>query len=149
MELSSRTFNNGTNPMYSHTLPEFIEAGNNTSVPSYDYWCYKELYNNIEFVVKNVLNDYLFELQNLCTNVYLTEKELKKYNYKPKLLSADVYDTTELHYLIMMLNGICNVKEFVDINPIKMIRKDDLYSYLNNINISEKEFINKYNSRFE
>ena len=146
MEISSKTFNKGNNPLYAHSLQEFIDAGTNSGVPTYDFWSYKELYNNIEFIIKNVLHDYLFELRNLCTNVYLTDKELKKYNYNPKLLSADVYGTTELHYMILMFNGICNVKEFVNINPIKMIRKDDLNAYITNLVTSEKKYIDMYNS---
>ena len=146
MYVQSQTFFKGTDPMYSHTLEEFLEAGVSNTVPKYDYWAYIESYNNIEFVIKNVLNDYLYELKNLCTNVYLTDKEMKKFNYNPKLLSATVYDTTELHYLIMLLNGICNVKEFVNINPIKMIKKDDLFSYLTNISTAEKKYIEQHNS---
>ena len=147
MNIQSQTFYKGnSNPIYSHTLEEFIIAGMTSNYPTYDFWAYIESYNNIEFVVKNVINDYLYELKKLSTNVYLTEKELKKYNYNPKLLSVEVYGTTELYYLILLLNGICNIKEFVDINPIKMIKKDDLMSYLTNITTAEKNFINMHNS---
>ena len=76
----------------------------------------------------------------------LMEEEIKNLNYKPKLLSADVYGTTHFHYLIMMINGICNVKEFLNINPIKMIPKDDLSSYITNIITAEKKAIDIYNS---
>ena len=148
MNSSSYTFDKGfRNPMYSHTLDEFIEAGSSSTVPTYDKWCFKDSYNNIDFTVKNVLDDYLVELKKLATNVYLTDKDLTKYNYKPKLLSADVYGTTDLSYLILLMNGICNVKEFVNINPLKMIRKDDLYSYITNIITCERESIETFNSK--
>ena len=146
MQFSSYTSNNGkANSMYSHTLDEFIEAGSNVTVPTYADWCFIERYNNINFTVKNILSDYLVELKRLSTNVYLNNDELRKYNYKPRLLSADIYGTTDLHYLILLLNGICNVKEFHDINPLKMIQKDDLYSYLTSIMNNERKNILQYN----
>lgn len=148
MNASSYTINKGDrNPLYSHTLEEFIAAGDSSTIPTYDSWCFLDNYNNIKFTVKNVLDDYLVELKNLATNVYLTDADLSKYNYKPKLLSADVYGTTDLFYLILIMNGICNVKEFVNINPIKMIKKDDLFSYLSNIITCEKKNIEMYNNR--
>lgn len=147
MEITNFQLTKGNvNPIYSHSLDEFLEAGSVSGVPTYDYWSYIESYNNIEFVVHNVLSDYIPELKRLSTNVYLTDKEMQKYNYKPKLLSADVYGTTHFHYLIMMINGICNVKEFLNINPIKMIPKDDLSSYITNIITAEKKAIDIYNS---
>lgn len=147
MEIRSQTEYSGTdNSIYAHTLSEFVEAGKNKVAPLYGDWCYVDSYNNINFTVKNVLDDYLFELKKLATNVYLEDKDISKYNYKPKLLSADIYGTTELDYIILLLNGICNVKEFHDINPIKLIRKDDLLSYLSNINTSEKYSIDIYNN---
>ena len=147
MELLNFQLNKGNaNPIYSHSLEEFIEAGAVSGIPTYDYWSYIESYNNIEFVVHNVLSDYIPELKRLSTNVYLTDKEMQKYNYKPKLLSADVYGTTHFHYLIMMINGICNVKEFLNINPVKMIPKDDLSSYITSIITAEKKSIDLYNS---
>lgn len=146
MEVLSYTSNKGMrNSMYSHTLNEFLEASANSTVPTYDKWCFVERYNNINFTVKNVLSDYMVELKKLSTNVYLTEQDLTKYNYKPKLLSADVYGTIDLFYVILLLNGICNVKEFHDINPIKMIKKEDLFSYLSDIMTSERKNIEGYN----
>lgn len=145
---SSYTYNKGfRDPIYAHTLQEFIESGYNTNIPTYDSWCFVDSYNNIKFTVKNVLDDYLVELKSLSTKVYLTDKEITKYNYNPKLLSADVYGTTDLFYMILLLNGICNVKEFVNINPIRMIKKDDLMSYLSNIITSERQDIQTYNNK--
>ena len=146
MNIGSTTLKKGSDPLYSHTLSEFVEAGSNSSRPTYDYWSYIASNNNIQFTLKNIINSYLYELKSLSTNVYLSDKELKKYNYNPKLLSADVYGTTEFHYLIMMINGICNIKEFVNINPIKMIRLTDLTSYLTSISVAEKTYIDQYNS---
>lgn len=147
METTSYTINSGKrNALYAHTLEEFINSGNSDKIPTYDTWCFVDNYNNIKFTVKNVLDDYLVELRNLATNVYFTPEDLTKYNYKPKLLSATLYGTTDLFYIILLMNGICNVKEFVNINPVKLIKKDDLFSFLSNIITGEKKNIEMYNN---
>lgn len=136
-----------TNPMYSHTLEEFKAAYNNRSVvPIYSSFCYQEQNGGIKYVVKNVLDDYLYELKKLAINIELTNDEIVKYNYKPKLLSADIYGMTDFFYFILLLNGICNVKDFHDINPLKLIPSDSLGNYLSSITTNESTNIKKFNS---
>jgi len=136
-----------TNPMYSHTLEEFKAAYNNRSVvPIYSSFCYQEQNGGIKYVVKNVLDDYLYELKKLAINIELTNDEIVKYNYKPKLLSADIYGMTDFFYIILLLNGICNVKDFHDINPLKLIPSDSLGNYLSSITTNESTNIKKFNS---
>lgn len=136
-----------TNPMYSHTLEEFKAAYNNRSVvPIYSSFCYQEQNGGIKYVVKNVLDDYLYELKKLAINIELTNDEIVKYNYKPKLLSADIYGMTDFFYIILLLNGICNVKDFHDINPLKLIPSDSLGNYLSSITTNESANIKKFNS---
>lgn len=136
-----------TNPLYSHTLEEFKAAYNNRSVvPIYSSFCYQEQNGGIKYVVKNVLDDYLYELKKLAINIELTNDEIVKYNYKPKLLSADIYGMTDFFYIILLLNGICNVKDFHDINPLKLIPSDSLGNYLSSITTNESTNIKKFNS---
>lgn len=136
-----------SNPMYTHTLAEFINAYNNRSVvPIYESYCYQQQSGNIKYVVKNVLDDYMYELKKLAINIELTNDEIVKYNYKPKLLSADIYGLTDFYYIILLLNGICDVKQFHDINPIKLISSTDLGNYLSSITTNESANIKKFNS---
>lgn len=136
-----------SNPMYSHTLDEFKAAYNNRSVvPLYESFCYQEQNGGIKYVVKNVLDDYLYELKKLSINIELNNDELVKYNYKPKLLSADIYGMTDFFYIILLINGICNVKDFHDINPIKLIPSDTLGDYLSSITTNESKNIKIFNS---
>jgi hypothetical protein len=136
-----------SNPMYTHTLTEFINAYNNRSVvPIYESYCYQQQSGNIKYVVKNVLDDYMYELKKLAINIELTNDEIVKYNYKPKLLSADIYGLTDFYYIILLLNGICDVKQFHDINPIKLISSTDLGNYLSSITTNESVNIKKFNS---
>lgn len=136
-----------SNPMYSHTLDEFKAAYNNRSVvPLYESFCYQEQNGGIKYVVKNVLDDYLYELKKLSINIELNNDELVKYNYKPKLLSADIYGMTDFFYIILLINGICSVKDFHDINPIKLIPSDTLGDYLSSITTNESKNIKIFNS---
>lgn len=147
--MATTVIHDGTsNPMYSHTLSEFKAAYNNRSVvPLYDSFCYQQQSGGIKFIVKNVLDDYLYELKKLSINIQLTNDELVKYNYKPKLLSADIYGLTDFFYIILLINGICSVKDFHDINPIKLIPSDTLGDYLSSITTNESMNIKIFNSR--
>lgn len=136
-----------TNPMYSHTLDEFKAAYNNRSiVPLYESFCYQEQNGGFKFIVKNVLDDYMYELKKLSISIELNNDEIVKYNYKPKLLSADIYGMTDLYYIILLLNGVCNIKEFHDINPIRLIPADTLGDYLSSISTNESKNIKRFNS---
>lgn len=147
--MATTVIHDGTsNPMYSHTLSEFKAAYNNRSVvPLYDSFCYQQQSGGIKFIVKNVLDDYLYELKKLSINIQLTNDELVKYNYKPKLLSADIYGLTDFFYIILLINGICSIKDFHDINPIKLIPSDALGDYLSSITTNESMNIKIFNSR--
>lgn len=135
------------NPIYSHTLSEFISAGSKSNCTTYDKFCFQYYAGGIQYVVLNVLDDYMDELIKLSSNIYLTNEELKTYNYRPKLLSADVYGTTDLAYFILKLNGLCDVKEFHDINPIKMMTTSFINEFLSDILNNEKTNIDRHNAQ--
>lgn len=135
------------NPMYTHTLSEFILSGSNIQVISYPKLCFSEKHNNIVFTVKNILQDYLPELKEMCITVYLSDKEQRKYKYNPKRLAADVYGYTDLYYIILMLNGMIDVREFDEIATLKMLTKSDLNYALSTIYSAESSSILSYNSK--
>ena len=58
MYTQSMIYNGNENPIYSHTLEEFINAGDVSSAPTFDTWCFAEKSNNIHYCVKNV-HEYL------------------------------------------------------------------------------------------
>lgn len=132
-------------PSNSYTMEQFIALGRGVSV-TYDIFSYKEILSNgTEIGVLNVINDYMIEIKDFIVTVYLDEKEYRKYRYKPKLLCNDIYGNPELYYIILLLNGIIDVKEF-DMQYIKMLRKDDMNDILTAIYNAEKKYIDDYNS---
>jgi len=133
-----------TDPRQAHTLSEFLSTMADSSVITYPKLSFIEKRNGIEFPVKNILNDYLFELKNVAKVVVLNESEQNKYFYRPKILSSDIYDTTELWYVILMINDMCDVKEFTN-SSIKMLHKDDMAKYIPMIYDAERAAIETYN----
>ena len=67
---------------------------------------------------KIVLNEdsfrskYLDEFEDAKSFVTLSDEEKSKYRYNPKLMSFDVYGTTELWFLILWANELYSSTEF-------------------------------------
>ena len=83
----------------THTLKEFIDTGNAASDNSdYKSISYYETRDGFEFVVNNLLDDYLRDLIVQCILIELTPQEVNKYKYNPKMLSYKIYGSTKLFY---------------------------------------------------
>lgn len=62
---------------------------------------------------RDIISDkYATELEEHKRIVTLNTKEYYKYRYNPKLLSYDVYGTTELWFFILMANELYSITEF-------------------------------------
>ena len=135
--------NNTNDPRTTHTLSEFLSAGSKSSIITYTKLCFLE--NN--YIVKNIIDDYLYELSYQAVSIQLTDAEFIKYKYKPKLLSSDVYGTTDLYYMLLKLNNLYSIKQF-NINPVLMLKKNDITTLLANIYNAESASITKFNSTY-
>jgi hypothetical protein len=99
-------------PELTYTLEQFIACQSDTN------FCYNNLsfidqIDNIKYNIYNVASDYIDEIiSNYCVNVILSDDQLVKYMYRPKLLCYDIYGAQELYYLILIINDMCSVKEF-------------------------------------
>lgn len=132
-------------PATAYTLSSFIELGRATDIISYTKLCYRERHGDISYVVKNVLDDYIYEMKTLAVKVQLDSKELMKYKYNPKVLSYDLYGTTEFYPFILILNDMCNIREF-DQDILWMVPKTRLLSFLSDIYNIESSDINGFNN---
>lgn len=103
-----------SDPAKTYTLDQFI---NIKSIDTITYSNYSILNRSIDhpelvYAIDNLIYGYMDELkakQKVCT--FTIEQKLQ-YMYKPKLLAYDVYGTTEAYFVILALNGMCNLKEF-------------------------------------
>jgi hypothetical protein len=129
----------------SYTMEEFISLGKGSNL-TYDNYSYKDILSNgTEIAVLNVVNDYLPEIKDKAVKVKLSDDEYRKYRYKPKLLCYDVYGAPELYYVVLLINGMIDVKEF-NSDTFYLITKDDMNSFMSEIYNAEYQYIAEYNT---
>lgn len=132
-----------TNPAKTSTIAEFISFKNSDDI-SYNNLSFRDKYDNIIYPIKNIIDDYIDELMELTVNITLNDQEYLKYKYKPKILANDIYGNSELDFIILAINNICNMKEF-DMQTIKLIKDEDLDNFLTSIYNANKNDLDIYN----
>lgn len=102
---------------------------------------------NIQFPVVNLItDDYFDEFKKASVRVELTEDEILKYKYRPKLLAYDIYDNAELYYIILRLNDLYNVKDFnLGKKYLYLIPKAKLKDYLSDVYTQENANAKTFN----
>ena len=132
--------------MYQYNnLDDFIAYGKTLTI-SYQNLSLTEIFNDIKFPMFNIIQDYIEELKDEAITITFTDKEYYKYKYKPRLLSAYLYGSTEFFSIILQLNDIASEKEFTK-KSIKLIPADTMKSLLEKIYIAEQNYLTSYNSR--
>ncbi len=133
-----------TSPAKTYTVEQFITFKSEDTA-SYNNLSFRDKYDNIIYPIKNIIDDYSDELKELLVEVEMNETEYLKYRYKPKLLAIDIYGNPELDFLILTMNGICNMKEF-NSRKIKLIKESDLNDFITSIFNANKDDLDIYNS---
>ena len=86
----------------------------------------------------SVIRNYLPYLRDIAYEVTLTRNEYTRYRFKPKTVSYDLYNTTELWGAILELNQVYSVIDFnLENKKIKVFNPDELFTMLNEIMIIE------------
>lgn len=129
------------------TVQDFIAMRNSDEITYYNFSIVEYL-NGYDMFITNVLYDYEEELRDLSVFIKLTDVERIKYKYKPYLFAYDLYGTREMAFIIMMLNGIIDPKEF-DYNKIRVLRYNDLTTIINRIGAINEDYINKNKSKLK
>ena len=91
--------------------------------------------------ITNILYDYEDEFNDETIVVKLKDVEQIKYRYKPELFAYDIYGSTGFSFIVMMLNGIIDPKEF-NFNKVRVIKSSTLKSILSRIKIINSDFMN-------
>ena len=136
-------------PSETHTIISFINAGNksesNTAYPDFSYIETRD--RSYEFIIKNIVNDYMYELKEQAIEVKLTSEEIYKYRYNPKRLSYDLYGSTKLFFIILLLNDMCDVHQFdLAKKTLKLIPRNILADSLSKIYNANYTSISKFNN---
>lgn len=130
----------------TYTVEDFIELGKDMDDIQYSKFAIlsrassPDVSNPILYAEHNVIYDYEEEFKKVSLDVEMTNEELNKYIYKPKLLSYDLYGSTELYFVILFINGIYDIKDFNKRN-IKLLRKDTMKEILEAIFNAEQDYI--------
>ena len=98
------------------TLVQFIAQYNSEEVVSSAFFL-KQVFENSDnrkmlVNFNNLVIKYMPELNAIKTKVLLSTSEYAKYKYNPKLLSFDIYGTTELWFLILEANELHSATQF-------------------------------------
>ena len=109
------------------TIKDYITQYNNEDITFSEFFLKqvfitdagKKLLMNFE----NLIIKYMPELKEMKVKVTLSNEEYSRYRFNPKLLSFDIYGTTELWFLILEANELHTISQF-DSKTIYLFRAD-------------------------
>lgn len=124
------------------TITSYIKEYKNEET-SYDTLHFKEVLagDTSKMVLANesIITKYEKCLEQYVMTYTLSQQEERKYFYNPKLLSFDLYETTELWFLLLRLNEMYSATQF-NVNPLKIYTANVLGA-IESILDTEKEII--------
>lgn len=104
--------------------------------------------NKIDTPMENIIYDYLDELKKVSMMIQLSDEEFLRYQYRPDLLSYDMYGTMTYDYIILALNDIISPKYFTK-KKLLMIPSEYIENILSDIYSTEKEYIDYNRAHYE
>lgn len=131
--------NYSSNPALTYTLDQFISMKFTDELTYYNFSII-EMVNGSKLLDHNLIEDYLPELEALCVNCELDQEQYKKYKYSPDLLAFDVYGSTQLDFVILMINDMIDPKEF-DLKTIKLPYASHLKTFLSSVYNAESSYL--------
>lgn len=126
---------------YYSTIQELIDSVSGLEIS------YRNLHTNayienkgtvIKIPYKSIIRDYLPYLKQTCVTSAFTDLEKLKYRFKPKMLSNDLYETTELWSALLEINGFISLLDFTLDKPILVFAPKPLKRILNEVMILEE-----------
>ena len=109
-----------------YTIKEYISEYDNLDV-TFESLYFKEVYtkpngNLLILFGESILLKYEEEIKSKIISLKLTDQEYRKYVYNPKMLSFELYNTTEFWSLLLHANSIFSITQF-NMNPVKVYNK--------------------------
>lgn len=92
---------------------------------------------NLLIPFSSLTNKYKDFLATIITSTDLDEKDARKYLYNPKLLSYDIYETTEFWNDLLIINNCYSIFEFAPRKNFRYYDPSQLKEVLNEILILE------------
>jgi hypothetical protein len=127
------------------TITQQINAGRNLVVNDEAFHHHRLVNidddNAIILNVESIMSQYRNELNKHVQKYTFSDSDVKKYNFKPELLSYDVYGTIELAPFILRINNMVSVTEFTNLENGLKLFDGGIFDFLNEILIKEKQTI--------
>ena len=84
-----------------------------------------EIHNNDSMILlgEDILSKYRGEFDEYIDSYKLTDAECRRWHYNPKVMSYDLYGTTEYWFLLLEINQIHSSIQF-SMNPVKYFTKN-------------------------
>ena len=93
--------------------------------------------------VINKFIDYAASYRGLTLN----DDEIRKYRYNPKMLSFDLYGTTRLYYVILLMNDLCDIHKFdLKNNNLLLLTKSQMANSISKIYKADSFSIAAFNN---
>ena len=127
-------------PATTYNIDDFLSMKPIDTVTYYNF-SILEVYNGVEHLYWNLIDDYLYNLQ--VVKVKLDDTQFLKYRYHPDLLAFDVYGSTQLDFVVLALNDMVDPKDF-NRRIIYLPFASELDSFMQKISTSNTKLL-KYN----
>lgn len=128
-------------PSKTYTLDQFVEMKHVDDATYYNF-SILEVIDGVEHLDFNIIEEYVEELKSICKEVELTPEQFKRYKYKPDLLAYDLYKSTQLDFIILLINDTYDPKEF-DKPKFILPYASGLSQFLDIVYSKEYDFITK------
>lgn len=128
-----------SDPSITYTLDQFIEMQVIDDLTYYNFSII-ELIDGIEHLDHNLIEEYIDELENICTYAKMDQEQLNKYRYAPDLLAYDLYGSVQLDFIILLINDMVDPKEF-DRSIVKLPYSSSLADFLGRVYNHEYQYL--------
>ena len=111
----------------SSTIADYVRAYETEPITYSNFYLAQVLTgnNNRKMLVNfnSIVVKYMPELKKMIEKVTLSPEDYAKYRFNPKLMSFDLYGTTELWFLLLDINELHSVSEF-DLRTLYIFQSD-------------------------
>lgn len=129
----------------SPTIKEYVESYRSEPLTYSSFYLAQVLNDSktnrkLKVNFNSLVVKYMPELRKMVTKVTLNNEDYAKYKYNPKLMSYDLYGTTEFWFLLLDINELHSVTEF-DLKTVYVFTPD-IVDKLSRILNLEEEVVN-------
>lgn len=88
-----------------------------------------------------LLSKYRYHLAKYTRKYIMNEVDAQKYQYRPFMLSNDLYGSIELGYLILSVNHMVSVTEFTNLEDGVKLFSAEIIDFLNEVIVKDASVI--------